>query len=313
MAPALRLAKGVADGVLDVCRPGVTLGWAGEDPIVGTGQLMIGTHRYVLGVTPGARVLYLLSGRKLWGLQGRLVRPAPPVPHELEPLRLWADMLARACCEQLTSPAEQRVVELSLRRYHATVRACVETRMLEAAEYGEVRSYDDYARAICVLWEKDDLLSPRIVTLHHAMQVCLVLALPVARAAKLLEFAGFLEHRAHLLDRGTCHRMYERASGTLALLCPAWQAQGHLTDWRQLGDMERIWRGQYARLIREAAARDLSMEALLQMGAANLVAELLGTDTAHTYDAWRATAGSAADARFVKEPDHETMTVEGDD
>lgn len=315
-ASRLRLTKDVATGSADAARPGTTIGFiADEDgdplPIVSAGPVLVGTHRYIIGVVPGGTALYLLSGKKLWRLRACLPIPSPPVPFEAEGRHLWADSLARACMDLLTSPAEQRVVAVSTRRYRATVRACVEERMLAAAEYGEVRTYESYAHAVCVLWTTADLLEPAIITLHHALQVSLALALPPDRACKLLEFAAFLEHKAHLLDRPACRAIYERACQNLSILVPAWAAQGHLTDWRLLGDLERVWRSQYARLMREAALRDITPEQLLQMGATHLVAELLQTDAPLMYEGWRATSGTSAAGAIGKPPVDDTPTIGG--
>lgn len=308
--PIVTLSRAAATGVAEVGEPGVILGRcryrgpnSAHEEVVSAGAVQIGIGTYIIGVTPGRACLFFFSGRRMWLLRMELPQPVPPVPWESRPMRqLWADALARACIDRLTLPAEQILVAAGVRRYHATVRGLVDGRVLDAAELGEDRSHDSFAHGVCVQWTGADLVRPYRVTMQHGLLVALVLALPSPSAAKLIEYAAFLEHRLHVIDREAAARIYAHAAQQVAVLCPAWLSQGYLTDWPSVGDLDRVFRSQHARLMRESVARSIPPEDIVGTAAASLLRELRTSDP----QTWRATAGAPVAASITEPPQDET-------
>lgn len=282
-------APALTKGVLEAEEPGVTLGWyvtlekgrrGGEDdnrrwPIVSAGPVQVGLSMSVLGVAIGQRWVFLARDGRLWRVPKLALSPTPPPIRTLtrDGRLLWADQVARAFLDKVVAPQEWHVTEAGQRRYRAIVRALVQSRVMDAATHGFELDARAFARGVCVEWSEQDLVGPRAATVKHALLVSLVLALPADKAAELVELGGFLEYRVPFVSRDVALGLYTQAVALLSRLCPQWHVRGYETDWTRVGDIDRLLRAQYARMMYAARERSIAVEELAGLSVRELLAD----------------------------------------
>jgi len=254
--------KAYHEGRIDIRRIGLTLGWyyRKDDgvkrryPIINAGMIHVGITSHVLGLCIGRRDIFIGRDGLLWKYPKVLLNHTVPTAHDLnkEDLQAWADACARSVIDRITPNSEATVTERSNRRYRKIIRALVEQRILDAASLGYERNARSYARCISSSWTDQDLLNTRHATIRHATLVSLALALEADKAAQLIELAALIEMRVPFVSREAALSIYQQSVSLLARLCPQWWNQGHLCDWNMVGDIDRLFRAQYVRMIEDA-------------------------------------------------------------
>ena len=254
--------KAYHEGRIDLSKIGYTLGWYYKRenkqrkrlPIINAGMIQIGITTHVLGVCVNRREIFVGRDGKLWRYPGVLLENAVLSTLDLnkEGLRIWADVCARSVIDRLTPTNEASVSERSNMRYRKIVRALIEQRILDAAALGYERNARSYARGISTAWDDQDLLYPRHATIRHATLTSLVLAIEADKAAQLIELAALIEMRVPFVSREAALAIYQQSVSLLARLCPQWWNQGYLCDWNMVGDIDRLFRAQYVRMIEDA-------------------------------------------------------------
>ena len=124
--------------------------------------------------------------------------------------------------------------------------------MLDAAAIGYECTPLTFAQGISVEWTAHDLLYPRHANIRHATLVALVLALEADKAAQLIELAALIEMRIPFVSREAALSIYQQAVSLLARLCPQWWNQGYTCRWELVGDIDKVFRSQYIRMIESA-------------------------------------------------------------
>jgi hypothetical protein len=218
-----------------------------------------------LGVLAKNKEVFLGRDGVIWRLQGVLLERPVPDPHRLSPngRRIWADGVARAVQERLTSPHVLMLQDSARVRYREILRAHLKERSLLAASLGRRRDAKDWALAVSPDWTEHDLLKPRYPTVTHALYFCLALALDGDDAADLIHLAAWLEYGIPVFDRATCVNLYSSTVRQLSLLVPSWHAQSYLCDWRVGGSITEAFQRQYARVLGEAVEREVSAESVI--------------------------------------------------
>ena len=232
--------------------------------IISVGQIQIGIQTYWVGVIPGRREFFLGVRGRLWRFPSRLLPKAVRSPELMtdHAKRVWADSIVRGLSDLLTPKVEAHVCAQASKRYRELVRALVQSRVVDAAALGYTRTSAHYAQGVCEAWRTFDLLSPAVPNVKHALMVSLVLALDADDAAQLIELAGLLEYRSPLISKDTALGIYQQGVSLLSRLCPQWWNQGYVTDWHEVGSIERAFRGQYARMLNQAWNRDVPLESV---------------------------------------------------
>ncbi len=253
--------KAFYEGRVNLNKLGVPIGWYHKKQgkktkwtILNAGLLQIGINNHVLGLCPERKEIFLGRNGKLWRYKDTLL--PSPVPNTLgldrEDLSAWADAGARMVIDRLTPRNEASVTERSQYRYRKIVQALVNQRMLDAAAIGYECTALTFAQGISVEWNAHDLLYPRHASIQHATLVSLVLALEADKAAQLIELAALIEMRIPFVSREAASSIYQQAVSLLARLCPQWWNQGYACRWELVGDIDRIFRAQYIRMIESA-------------------------------------------------------------
>lgn len=263
-------SKSYYEGRIDMRKLGTTLGWyitkensrKRKYPIINAGFIQIGITTHVLGLCQGRRDIFIGRDGLLWRYPHKLL-PSEVVPVsglDSDDLRGWADACARAVIDRLTPSNEAAVSEQSNYRYRKIVRALLEQRIMDAAALGYERSARIYARGISSSWTDKDILVPRHASIRHATLVALVLALDAEKAAQLIELAALIEMRVPFVSREAALNIYQQSASLLSRLCPQWWNQGYVCNWEMVGDIDRLFRAQYIRMIENAWDTDTQFE-----------------------------------------------------
>mgnify|MGYP003137909375 FL=1 len=262
-------SKSFYEGRLNLNRLGVPIGnyykkegkrtkWQ----ILNAGMIQIGITNHVLGLCPDRCEIFIGTNGKLWRYPNALL--PSPVPSILgldrEDLVAWADAGARAVIDRLSPRNESKVSEKSNYRYRKIVHALVNQRILDSAAIGYECTALSYAKGICNEWTDHDLLYPRHATIRHATLVALVLALEADKAAQLIELAALIEMRIPFVSREAALAIYQQSVSLLARLCPQWWNQGYTCRWEMVGDIDRIFRAQYIRMLEDAFDNNTQFE-----------------------------------------------------
>jgi hypothetical protein len=137
--------------------------------------------------------------------------------------------------------------------------------MVDCALANVQRDVKDFTRACSNDWAQRELTNGT-PTIRHAITVALALQLPVADAALLVEYAGFIEFRLPIVQRETAAMLYQEAGKMLSFLCPVWNIRGAKTDWRSLGtSVEDLFKRQFVRMANDADARALTADIVVGM------------------------------------------------
>jgi hypothetical protein len=262
-------SKSFYEGRLNLNRLGVPIGHYYKKEgkrtkwqILNAGMIQIGITNHVLGLCPDRCEIFIGRNGKLWRYPNALL--PSPVPSILgldrEDLSAWADAGARAVIDRLSPRNESKVSEKSNYRYRKIVHALVNQRILDAAAIGYECTALSYARGISTEWTDHDLLYPRHATIRHATLVALVLALEADKAAQLIELAALIEMRIPFVSREAALAIYQQSVSLLARLCPQWWNQGYTCRWEMVGDIDRIFRAQYIRMLEDAFDNDTQFE-----------------------------------------------------
>tara|TARA_R100001594_G_scaffold7620_1_gene20461 strand:+ start:24587 stop:25477 length:891 start_codon:yes stop_codon:yes gene_type:complete len=230
--------------------------------ILNAGMIQVGINNHVLGLCPGRCEIFIGRNGKLWRYPNALL-PSPVqdvLGLDREDLVAWADAGARAVIDRLSPRNESKVSEKSNYRYRKIVHALVNQRILDAAAIGYECTALSYARGISTEWTDHDLLYPRHATIRHATLVALVLALEADKAAQLIELAALIEMRIPFVSREAALAIYQQAVSLLARLCPQWWNQGYTCRWEMVGDIDRIFRAQYIRMLEDAFDNNTQFE-----------------------------------------------------
>lgn len=282
-------------GALEIGRPlGKVRLDHGTLMVYSVGPVQLGPTRYVAGVAPPSRQVFLTRLGKLHLLlDARLEAEPPPKPERVwvsrrpwvrggrrpdpktrvernrarqlhrardqERLRLWADVCARMVVEAIVPSPNRALLEAEALDYQERVELLVDRACRAAAEHGLERRPVDYARAVHPSWTARDLLAARVPSIQHALLVSLVLALEPFEAVPLICHAALQEFQAPLVDEVVARALYQQAVRLLATLCPAWWGQGALTDWTQVGCIDLLWRDQHARTLALAQERQVGL------------------------------------------------------
>tara|TARA_R110001592_G_scaffold66937_2_gene205508 strand:- start:390 stop:1283 length:894 start_codon:yes stop_codon:yes gene_type:complete len=262
-------SKGYYEGRVNINKLGIHIGnYHKQDgkrsrfKILNAGLIQIGITNHVLGICPNRREIFIGRDGRLWRYPNALLpQPAPPVLGlDKEDLTAWADACARAVIDRLSPQNESVVSEKSNYRYRKIVKALINQRILDAAAIGHECSVRSYASGISVNWTEHDILYPRHASIRHATLVALVLALEAEKAAQLIELAALIEMRIPFVSREAALAIYQQSVSLLARLCPQWWNQGYTCRWEMVGDIDRIFRAQYIRMIESAWDNDTQFE-----------------------------------------------------
>ena len=263
--PSSRLAR----GTIDLRDPGRSLGkwWprAGGGPflIINCGIIQIGMATHALGVVPGKTEIFLAHMEKLWRYKNHNmpIEVTPPDYRTPETLSVWADRYARMFLDLVTNVPEMQTTNKAIVHYRRLIMAHVNQRIRDCADLDISRDVDDFAKGVCAGWDKSDLC-PRYPSLRHATLVSLVLALEPNDSAELIEMGSFIEMRVPLITREIALSVYQQACRMLARLCPEWWMGGYTTEMKNTGDIDRLFRAQYARMINDALVRGVEMHSV---------------------------------------------------
>lgn len=260
--PSSRLAR----GTIDLREPGRSLGeWQPSDVnepcmIVNCGFIQVGMATHALGVVPGRREVFLAHDAKLWRFKGKLlpVEASPPDYRTPETLSVWADRYARMFLDLVSNVPELATTSKAIAHYHRLVNAHLNERIRACADLDIKRTSDDFAKGVCAGWGPHDL-RPRYPSMRHATLISLVLALEPNDASELIEMASFIEMRVPLITREIALATYQQGCRMLARLCPDWWMAGFTTEWKDIGDIDRLFRAQYARMVNDALVRGVEL------------------------------------------------------
>ena len=282
-------SKAYYEGRMDMRVLGSTLGWyktrenkrTKKYPILNAGLIQIGITTHVLGLCQGRREIFIGRDGTLWRYAHKLLpsEVAPVSDLDEADLRGWADACARAVIDRITPSNEATVTEQSNYRYRKIVRALVEQRIMDAAAIGYERNATIYARGVSSSWTDKDILVPRHASIRHATLVSLVLALDADKAAQLIELAALIEMRVPFVSREAALNIYQQSASLLSRLCPQWWNQGYVCNWQMVGDIERLFRAQYIRMIESAWDSDTQFETAGGVTLRNLVKSPLEKET----------------------------------
>jgi hypothetical protein len=272
--------KSFYEGRVNLNTLGVPIGWYHKKEgkrskwrILNAGLIQIGITNHVLGMCPDRKEIFLGRDGKLWRYKNVLL--PTPVPDVLgcdrEELHAWADACAREVIDRLTPNNEATVSERSQYRYRKIVQALVNQRILDSAAIGYECTALTFAHGISVDWTAHDLLFPRHASIRHATLVALVLALDADKAAQLIELAALIEMRIPFVSRESALSVYQQACSLLARLCPQWWNQGYTCRWELVGDIDRIFRAQYIRMIEDAWDNGTQFETVGGIAIRNLI------------------------------------------
>tara|TARA_R100000322_G_scaffold53771_1_gene33369 strand:- start:217 stop:1101 length:885 start_codon:yes stop_codon:yes gene_type:complete len=272
--------KSFYEGRINLNKLGIPIGWYYKEEgkrskwrILNAGLIQIGITNHVLGMCPNRKEIFLGRDGKLWRYKNVLL--PTPVPDVLgcdrEELNAWADACAREVIDRLTPGNEASVSERSQYRYRKIVQALVNQRILDSAAIGYECTALTFAQGISVEWTAHDLLFPRHATIRHATLVALVLALEADKAAQLIELAALIEMRIPFVSREAALSIYQQACSLLARLCPQWWNQGYTCRWELVGDIDRIFRAQYIRMIEDAWDNGTQFETVGGIAIRNLI------------------------------------------
>jgi hypothetical protein len=272
--------KSFYEGRINLNKLGIPIGWYYKEErkrskwrILNAGLIQIGITNHVLGMCPNRKEIFLGRDGKLWRYKNVLLpTPAPDVLGcDREELNAWADACAREVIDRLTPGNEASVSERSQYRYRKIVQALVNQRILDSAAIGYECTALTFAQGISVEWTAHDLLFPRHATIRHATLVALVLALEADKAAQLIELAALIEMRIPFVSREAALSIYQQACSLLARLCPQWWNQGYTCRWELVGDIDRIFRAQYIRMIEDAWDNGTQFETVGGIAIRNLI------------------------------------------
>ena len=272
--------KSFYEGRINLNKLGIPIGWYYKEErkrskwrILNAGLIQIGITNHVLGMCPNRKEIFLGRDGKLWRYKNVLLpTPAPDVLGcGREELNAWADACAREVIDRLTPGNEASVSERSQYRYRKIVQALVNQRILDSAAIGYECTALTFAQGISVEWTAHDLLFPRHATIRHATLVALVLALEADKAAQLIELAALIEMRIPFVSREAALSIYQQACSLLARLCPQWWNQGYTCRWELVGDIDRIFRAQYIRMIEDAWDNGTQFETVGGIAIRNLI------------------------------------------
>jgi len=246
-------------------------------PIYSAGEIQVDLSSHVMGACPGRRDIFIGRNGILWKFPRVLLKRQVTTVQSLnrEGKHIWADNLARQFIDSITPNFGQLATEEAQVRYRKIVRTIVNARLLDAAALGLEKKSIDYAQAICSDWTESDLLQPRYASLQHALLVSLVLALESNQAAELIELASFLQFKLPIVSRSAALGIYQQGCLLLSRLCPPWWNRGYTMDWDGFGDIDRIFRAQYARTMNEAMDRSIPFERMT-LGGMNGIADTVG-------------------------------------
>mgnify|MGYP003654115533 CR=1 FL=1 len=278
--------KSYRSGRIDLDNLGAQLGWytptaktaranirKSRYPILNGGRIQVGITTHVVGLSVGYRHIFIGRDGSLWRFKGALLVDPVPTTDGLDKsgMRAWADACARAVIDRLSPKNEIAIIEDSHIRYRKIVKALVQERMLDAAGLGHERNARIYAKGICSGWDERDLLFPRHATIRHATLVALVLALDANKAAQLIELAALIEMRIPFVSRDAAISIYQQSASLLARLCPQWWNRGYICDWDMVGNIDRLFRGQYIQMIERAWDSGTQFETAAGLTIRNLV------------------------------------------
>jgi hypothetical protein len=261
--------KALAGGRIDLRKLGIPLGWYHKRQrkkvrwqILNVGLIQIGITTYFVGVCVSRKDIFIGRDGKLWRYEGIQLREQVPsiLGLDKEDLTAWADAISRAIIDRLSSENETEVLDKSNLRYRKIVKALVQQRILDAATLGYECTPETFARGISVSWDYLDLLNPRIASIRHATLVSLVLALEADKAAQLIELAALIEMRVPMVSREAALSIYQQSVSLLSRLCPQWWNQGYTCNWSLVGDIDRLFRAQYIRMINNAFDSGIQFE-----------------------------------------------------
>tara|TARA_R110000824_G_scaffold199734_1_gene383678 strand:+ start:7044 stop:8048 length:1005 start_codon:yes stop_codon:yes gene_type:complete len=246
-------------------------------PIYSAGEVQVDMSYHVLGACPGRRDVFVGRDGNLWKFPKICLKKqvGPVRPLSREGRHIWADDVARQFIDSITPAFGQHAAAEAQIRYRKIVRTLVNARLLDAASLGLDKSSSDYAKAICSEWTESDLLQPRYASVQHALLVSLVLALDSNKAAELIELASFLQFKIPIVSRSAALGIYQQGCLLLSRLCPPWWNRGYTMDWDGFGDIDRIFRAQYARTMNEAMDRSIPLERMT-LGGMNGIANTVG-------------------------------------
>ena len=261
--------RALSGGRIDLRKLGVPLGWYHKKEggrarwiILNVGLIQIGITNYFVGVSPGRRDIFIGRDSRMWKYEGALLEEDVPkvLGLDKEDLTAWADAIARAVIDRLSPTNEATVIDKSNIRYRKIVKALTNQRILDAATLGYEVTPAVYARGISISWTYLDLLNPRMATIRHATLVSLVLALEADKAAQLIELAALIEMRVPIVSREAALAIYQQSVSLLARLCPQWWNQGYTCKWELVGDIDRLFRAQYIRMLNNAFDSGIQFE-----------------------------------------------------
>lgn len=261
--------RALSEGRADLRKLGLPLGWYHKREkgkvrwqILNVGLIQIGITTYFVGVCQKRRDIFIGREGKLWKYEGAIL--PEPVPTILgldkENLTAWADAIARAVIDRLSSENEAKTMDRSNLRYRKIIKALVQQRILDAATLGYECTPVTFARGISVSWDHYDLLNPRMASIRHATLVSLVLALEADKAAQLIELAALIEMRVPIISREAALAIYQQSVSLLARLCPQWWNQGYTCKWELVGDIDRLFTAQYLRMLNNAFDNGIQFE-----------------------------------------------------
>lgn len=286
--------NGYLSGRLDPYEPGALIGYyyaypdrgglgkrptdvIGRYPIYSAGEIQVDMASHVLGVCSKRRDIFVGRNGKLWRFPRILLKKNAGVVYGRSrgDKHIWADNVAREFIDSITPSFGQLATEEAQIRYRKIVRALVNARVLDAASLGLEASALDYAKGISSDWDEADLLTPRYASVQHALLVSLVLALDSNKAAELIELASFLQFKLPIVSRSAALGIYQQGCLLLARLCPPWWNRGYAMDWNGFGNINRIFRAQYARTMNEAMDRSIPLERMT-LGGMNGIINTVG-------------------------------------
>ena len=77
--------------------------------------------------------------------------------------------------------------------------------------------------------------------------------------------------RIPFVSRESALSVYQQACSLLARLCPQWWNQGYTCRWELVGDIDRIFRAQYIRMIEDAWDNGTQFETVGGIAIRNLI------------------------------------------
>lgn len=288
----ITLSTAYARGTMNVRPIGTRLGWVwlrrnnqlGRHAIRSAGLVRMGLSTFVLGLAVGSRALFLGRGARLWRVPGvQLPEPMPSLAAvDKDVARQLADRAARVFAESVTPVPELELTDEANKRYRAIARGLVGKRIVEAAAQGIPMDADAYAHGVSPDWDGHDLMEPRAPDTQHAVLLSLVLALPAAEAASLVELGALIEHRVPMVTKDAAASIYQQACALLARACPEWWSRAHLTDWTTVGSIEACFKGQYCRMLNAAWGKDIGLTGDVGSAAMRMSNEVADADV----EAW---------------------------